>query len=135
MHVVTDEPTTDEAASAPETEPAQEPEAAPAEATQPEEVAPRLAAVLPVGELLQRTRDLEAIATKLVFFQSTAAQLGEFRLGAPGFTDKLTIRTGTGQEWSSSKSGIIQKVLDLLRAELATHTEAAESELRSMMAA
>ncbi len=141
-----DEPTTDQ--EQPQEQPAQveaaQVEAAPAEVApvaQAAPVAPAPAPVVvppylqPLNQIQEQIRQMKLVSDRLDFLQKTSIELSEFTLGRTGLTDSLQIQDGTGKVWKTNKSETIQKVLDLLRAELGVRIGDSEQELRAFLTA
>lgn len=88
-----------------------------------------------LDELLDLVRKAKSVTERLTAYKATGEKLSGFELAREGYTDRLTIKDGAGLEWSTSKSSIIQKVLDVLRGDLSTAIETTEAELRSLLPA
>jgi hypothetical protein len=114
------------------------PEPAPAPAPVPTPPAP---AVVPapaprsLDDLLNLVNQAKSVTDRLKAYRATGEKLSSFVLSREGFTDRLTIKDGSGLEWGTNKSSIIQKVVELLRADLSAAIEASETELRSLLPA
>ncbi len=88
-----------------------------------------------LDELLDLVRKAKSVTERLTAYKATGEKLSGFELAREGYTDRLTIKDGSGLEWSTSKSSIIQKVLDVLRNDLSAAIETTEAELRSLLPA
>jgi hypothetical protein len=84
-------------------------------------------------ELLDLVRKAKSVTERLTAYKATGEKLSGFELAREGYTDRLTIKDGSGLEWSTSKSSIIQKVLDVLRTDLSAAIETTEAELRQLL--
>ena len=88
-----------------------------------------------LDDLLNLVNQAKSVTDRLKAYRATGEKLSSFVLSREGFTDRLTIKDGSGLEWSTTKSSIIQKVVELLRTDLSTAIETAEVELRHMLPA
>jgi hypothetical protein len=139
-----EQPATPEAAPAAEVE---QPAPAPAPVAEVEQPAPLVVATparvdfVPMltpaprslEELLDLVRKAKSVTERLTAYKATGEKLSGFELAREGYTDRLTIKDGSGLEWSTSKSSIIQKVLDVLRTDLSAAIETTEAELRQLL--
>ena len=89
----------------------------------------------PLDEILQIVGKAKSLTDRLTGLKATSEKLGSFEIGSEGFTDRLTLRDGNGQEWNTTQSVVIQKVLDVLRGELRGSINATEAELRELLPA
>jgi hypothetical protein len=88
-----------------------------------------------MDELLELVAQGKGLTDRLTGLRSTNEKLSSFTVGREGFTDRLTLRDGNGLEWNTTQGVVIQKVLNVLRAELRDAINTTESELRQLLPA
>ncbi|MGI4870435.1 MAG: hypothetical protein ACRYFX_04565 [Janthinobacterium lividum] len=89
----------------------------------------------PMDELLEIVSKAKSTTDRLNGLKTTSEKLSGFSVGREGFTDRLTLRDGDGNEWNTTQSVIIQEVLSLVRDRLRTAIGGTEAELRQLLQA
>ncbi len=78
---------------------------------------------------IQKIKNFEILANKFSFLENKKQELEQFIISNDGTKEKLTLSNVNGYKFEVSNSQVLEKVVELLDAELTTFLEKSEKEI------
>jgi len=78
---------------------------------------------------IQKIKNFEILANKFNFLENKKQELEQFIISNDGTKEKLTLSNVNGYKFEVSNSQVLEKVVELLDAELTTFLEKSEKEI------
>lgn len=82
-----------------------------------------------IFEVMKFVQNKYTILEKLEVLNQTEKSLDSFNLGKDGFRDNLQITDGEGNKFNTSNTQVIERVIEVIKAEISLKREAVELEL------